>query len=278
MAQVWDIREHMAVSDAAGVHVGTVDHVEGDRIRLTRADSPDGAHHHVPLAAVARVDAQVHLNQSAAALGLPSTQPAGGTALPPVLNRAVPGAKPRSNYYLPWIVGLIGVLLFFFLLKGCVDERKAATRDPVVTNAGAVADGGAGVETPAYTSGLGAYLAGSEPAPRSFAFEKLNFGTASSGIRPADRAEVDEVAAALKQHGDAKIRIAGYADARGSDPKNMRLGKARAEAVKAALVAQGVDAARIETVSGGERDPVNSNATAPGQAENRRTELIVTQR
>ncbi|RYE86748.1 MAG: OmpA family protein [Hyphomicrobiales bacterium] len=128
------------------------------------------------------------------------------------------------------------------------------------------------------TSSLDSYLAGNEPAPRSFQFEKLNFDTANSNVRPADAAEVNEIATVLKQYGNAHVRIAGYADARGSSAANNALGKARADAVKAALVGQGIDAGRIETVSGGEADPVGNNATTSGQAENRRTELVVTSR
>lgn len=48
MAQ-FDIREHMEVIGADGVHIGTVDKVEGDRIKLTKADSGEGhheGHHH----------------------------------------------------------------------------------------------------------------------------------------------------------------------------------------------------------------------------------------
>ena len=43
-----EIREHMEVIGADGVHLGTVDKVEGDRIKLTKADSGQGAHegHH----------------------------------------------------------------------------------------------------------------------------------------------------------------------------------------------------------------------------------------
>jgi hypothetical protein len=43
-----DIKEHMEVIGADGVHVGTVDEVEGNRIRLTRKDSGEGSHegHH----------------------------------------------------------------------------------------------------------------------------------------------------------------------------------------------------------------------------------------
>ena len=48
MADATQIREHMEVIGADGVHVGTVDRVEGDRIKLTKADSGEGSHkgHH----------------------------------------------------------------------------------------------------------------------------------------------------------------------------------------------------------------------------------------
>jgi len=50
------IKEHMEVADAAGRHVGTVDDVEDDRIKLTRTDSTDNMHHYLPLDAVDRID------------------------------------------------------------------------------------------------------------------------------------------------------------------------------------------------------------------------------
>ena len=48
MADLSGIKEHMEVIGADGVHVGTVDRVEGDRIKLTKADSGQGSHegHH----------------------------------------------------------------------------------------------------------------------------------------------------------------------------------------------------------------------------------------
>ena len=48
MTDLSQIREHMEVIGADGVHVGTVDHIEGDRIKLTKADSGQGSHqgHH----------------------------------------------------------------------------------------------------------------------------------------------------------------------------------------------------------------------------------------
>ena len=43
-----DIKQHMDVIGADGVHVGTVDHIDGDRIKLTKKDSGEGSHqgHH----------------------------------------------------------------------------------------------------------------------------------------------------------------------------------------------------------------------------------------
>jgi hypothetical protein len=55
-----DIREHMEVIGADGVHVGTVDRVDGDRIKLTKADSGQGSHeghhHYISMGLVAEVE------------------------------------------------------------------------------------------------------------------------------------------------------------------------------------------------------------------------------
>lgn len=56
MIDASQIREHMEVVGSCGNHVGVVDHVEGDRIKLTRKDSGDGQHHYLPLSAVASVE------------------------------------------------------------------------------------------------------------------------------------------------------------------------------------------------------------------------------
>jgi hypothetical protein len=66
MADASGIEKHMEVRSADGSRVGTVDGVEGDRIKLTRSDSPDGEHHYVDLASVERVDWHVHLAAGAA--------------------------------------------------------------------------------------------------------------------------------------------------------------------------------------------------------------------
>ena len=65
-----DIREHMEVIGADGVHVGTVDRVEGDRIKLTKKDSGqgghDGHHHYISRGLIAEVEGdQVRLSANA---------------------------------------------------------------------------------------------------------------------------------------------------------------------------------------------------------------------
>ena len=57
------IKEHMEVLCSTGCIVGVVDHVEGNRIKLTKHDSKDGKHHFIPMSMVAGVDTQVHLNK-----------------------------------------------------------------------------------------------------------------------------------------------------------------------------------------------------------------------
>lgn len=50
------IREHMEVTTSSGQHVGTVDEIVDDQIKLTRSDSSDGAHHYLSLDSVDRID------------------------------------------------------------------------------------------------------------------------------------------------------------------------------------------------------------------------------
>ena len=68
MVDTSTIREHMEVIGSDGVNVGRVDGVDGSRIKLERKTSPDGQHHYIDVADVARVDSHVHLTRPAAAV------------------------------------------------------------------------------------------------------------------------------------------------------------------------------------------------------------------
>jgi hypothetical protein len=67
VADASQIREHMEVIGSDGGHVGKVDHIEGQRIKLAKSD-PDagGQHHYLHLDMVASIDGKVRLNRTAA--------------------------------------------------------------------------------------------------------------------------------------------------------------------------------------------------------------------
>jgi outer membrane protein OmpA-like peptidoglycan-associated protein len=289
----------MEVIGSDGLYIGTVDHVDGNRIRMTRKDSNDGAHHYVPLGDVTQVDDQVHVSTTAAALGLVAAASMtaavadhGEAPFPAVQNRQVPGARPRGNYYLPWIVGLVGLILLVLLFRGCVDqadELATTTATTTMTQTDAIGTiplpleevtlpGGQKVslERSGLNYELERYLASAESAPRTFTFDKLNFDTGSAAIRSPDQPNVDALAQILGAYPKAKVAIVGYTDARGSSPSNARLGAERAWSVATALTAKGVGTDRVTARSGGEATPADTNATAQGQFDNRRTELVVT--
>jgi outer membrane protein OmpA-like peptidoglycan-associated protein len=84
---------------------------------------------------------------------------------------------------------------------------------------------------------------------------------------------LDFVAQSLVAHPEAKIEVGGYTDNVGSARYNQRLSEARARSVRTYLVQYGVAAAQLTAVGHGESDPVASNNTEEGRAQNRRVEL-----
>jgi len=101
-----------------------------------------------------------------------------------------------------------------------------------------------------------------------FAFDK-------STLTPEGRRKVAGAAKVLKDNPSVNVTVDGYTDSVGSDAYNMRLGERRAHTVERALVDEGISPSRMTVRSFGKKDPVASNATAEGRAQNRRVELVV---
>jgi outer membrane protein OmpA-like peptidoglycan-associated protein len=100
------------------------------------------------------------------------------------------------------------------------------------------------------------------------------FDLDSANLRAESRPVLDDVAKMLAGQPAWKLTIEGHTDASGSAAHNQSLSEGRAAAVKAYLVSQGVDAARLSTAGFGATRPVGDNATELGRAQNRRVELV----
>lgn len=116
------------------------------------------------------------------------------------------------------------------------------------------------------------------PAPvakRRIILRGVNFDFDKSNIRPDARPVLDEAIRTLKEEPNIRVRIEGHTDSIGTEQYNERLSQRRAESVRAYLIDGGIAPSRLEAVGFGERDPVASNDTADGRAQNRRAELEV---
>ena len=105
---------------------------------------------------------------------------------------------------------------------------------------------------------------------------RIHFDTDKASIRPESRPKVDKFAEFLMQNKGSLIRIEGHTDYRGSDNYNMILSKKRAKSIQNALIEDGVSPARLSAVGKGEKEPVASNKTEAGMAQNRRIEVHLT--
>lgn len=102
------------------------------------------------------------------------------------------------------------------------------------------------------------------------------FSTGSYNLSPTAQAAISKIAYNLKQFPETDVTVVGYTDNTGSAAVNDKLSLERAQAVVNQLIALGIPADRLKAVGRGWNDPIASNATAEGRAQNRRVELFIT--
>lgn len=100
------------------------------------------------------------------------------------------------------------------------------------------------------------------------------FRSGSADLLPAAKRRLNEVAEALKKTQNA-LTIEGHTDSQGPEELNEELSYNRAEAVRDYLAERGVDSSRIRTEGRGESEPIASNKSAEGRANNRRVEIVI---
>ena len=103
----------------------------------------------------------------------------------------------------------------------------------------------------------------------------VTFKTNSAVITPTSKLVLDSAVAYLKARPNAAAEVRGHTDSVGNDEANMRLSKARAEAVRDYLIAGGIDAGRLTANGYGETEHIAPNDTPAGREQNRRVTLRI---
>ncbi|MDP3373686.1 MAG: OmpA family protein [Hydrogenophaga sp.] len=94
-------------------------------------------------------------------------------------------------------------------------------------------------------------------------------------LKPGGLRKVDQLVAVLNEFPQRNVLVEGFTDSTGADSHNLVLSGQRADAVRTALLRQGIDSARVTARGYGESSPVSSNASAAGRQMNRRVEIVL---
>lgn len=106
----------------------------------------------------------------------------------------------------------------------------------------------------------------------------ISFAVGRADIQPALRPILDQFAQGLSSQPNTEVTIIGHTDSTGSDSINNPLSVQRANSVRDYLSSRGVDTHRVRTEGRGSREPIASNATEAGRAQNRRVEIFLAER
>jgi len=103
----------------------------------------------------------------------------------------------------------------------------------------------------------------------------FDYGETSVTLTEKQRLQIGDISRYLDKKEGATITVEGHTDSKGSLTTNDRLGLERAEFAKAYLANNGIPAAKIKTVSKGERNPIETNDTEEGRIKNRRAVITL---
>ena len=156
-------------------------------------------------------------------------------------------------------------------VSGC-SKKRPETLPPAAVDPNA-----GGGQTSANAGGVdGAVVPGSDADfRRTVSSNTIQFGLDQFDIDASARAILDSQVQWLARFPDRRITLEGHCDERGTREYNLALGDRRANAAKNYLVARGVDAARISTISYGKERPLALGSDDESWAQNRRAVTIV---
>jgi outer membrane protein OmpA-like peptidoglycan-associated protein len=153
--------------------------------------------------------------------------------------------------------------------KGCAPSQRDGDGDGVNDAADRCPSTPAGVEVDA--EGCQVLF---QPTKKTLILEGVTFETGKSTLTPESETILNGVAESLVANDTIRVQVTGHTDNTGSLAINRRLSRARADAVRTYLISRGVAEARLTARGFGPDQPVASNKTAEGRAQNRRVELM----
>ncbi len=176
--------------------------------------------------------------------------------------------------YRKLMVVLAGAALL--MVVGCAGKK--AVKAPTATGAAvgdssATGSGAEGAGASAANAGTVGDTAGNGASAPAGVGRLVYFDFDSAEIRPEFVTVIAAHARAISGNASIRVRLEGHTDERGSPEYNIGLGERRAQAVRRALLLQGVGEAQVATVSYGEERPAVAGQTEAEWAKNRRVEI-----
>ena len=105
--------------------------------------------------------------------------------------------------------------------------------------------------------------------------QDILFASDSASLQPGIVDELRSIAASLNTYPNSTVQVLGHTDDQGSAEYNYDLSQRRAGSVSGVLIGAGVSAQRVQTIGRGEDQPVASNLTSQGRAQNRRVDIVI---
>lgn len=105
--------------------------------------------------------------------------------------------------------------------------------------------------------------------------DDILFAIDSAAVRPGLRADLQVLAGSLQRYPGSTVQVVGHTDNTGTSAYNQDLSERRAVAVSSVLIGAGVEAGRIRSFGLGEDQPIATNLTPEGRAQNRRVDITI---
>jgi len=105
--------------------------------------------------------------------------------------------------------------------------------------------------------------------------DDILFAIDSAAVRPGLRADLQVLAGSLQRYPGSTVQVIGHTDNTGTSAYNQDLSERRAGAVSSVLIGAGVEAGRIRSFGLGEDQPIATNLTPEGRAQNRRVDITI---